>query len=296
VLLPHIIGDYEQLTKRNVSWEQIVEHSEIVVAFGGMALKNSMVAGGGTSKHVERGAMARAVARGCQFRPCQPAACDLPEEARSQWISNIPGTDTALMLALVHTLVVERLHDRAFLDRFTSAGRCSSATSRARPTASPRTRPGLPPSRRCGRHHRGAGAKLHGRRALIRGLALAATRRTWRAAGLDGRGSRRGAGQIGLPGGGYAYALGAIAYYGRRYNSVPIPTLSQARNASPNSSRSPASPTCCSIPAAAYRYNGKTKTYPDISLVYWAGGNPFHHHQDLNRLRARLRRWIAGGA
>ena len=37
-------------------------------------------------------------------------------------------------------------------------------------------------------------------------------------------------GQIGLPGGGYAYALGAIAYYGRRYNSVPTPTLSQARN------------------------------------------------------------------
>ena len=25
--------------------------------------------------------------------------------------------------------------------------------------------------------------------------------------------------------------------------------------------------------------------YPDIKLVYWAGGNPFHHHQDINRLR-----------
>ena len=25
--------------------------------------------------------------------------------------------------------------------------------------------------------------------------------------------------------------------------------------------------------------------YPDIRLVYWAGGNPFHHHQDLNRLQ-----------
>ena len=38
-------------------------------------------------------------------------------------------------------------------------------------------------------------------------------------------------------------------------------------------------------PGGTYRYNGKTKTYPDIRLVYWAGGNPFHHHQDLNRLR-----------
>src|SRR3954449_9967079 len=57
VLVPHIIGQYEDLTKRNVSWEQVAERSEIVVAFGGMALKNSMVAGGGVSRHVERGAM-----------------------------------------------------------------------------------------------------------------------------------------------------------------------------------------------------------------------------------------------
>ena len=34
-----------------------------------------------------------------------------------------------------------------------------------------------------------------------------------------------------------------------------------------------------------YRYNGETRTYPSIKLVYWAGGNPFHHHQDLDRLR-----------
>jgi biotin/methionine sulfoxide reductase len=33
-----------------------------------------------------------------------------------------------------------------------------------------------------------------------------------------------------------------------------------------------------------YDYNGQRLTYPKIRLVYWAGGNPFHHHQDLNRL------------
>ena len=49
-----------------VSWEQIVEHSEVVLAFGGMALKNSRVASGGVSRHTERGDMARAVARGCR--------------------------------------------------------------------------------------------------------------------------------------------------------------------------------------------------------------------------------------
>src|SRR5690606_30265202 len=32
------------------------------------------------------------------------------------------------------------------------------------------------------------------------------------------------------------------------------------------------------------QYNGREYRYPDIRLIYWAGGNPFHHHQDLNRL------------
>ena len=32
------------------------------------------------------------------------------------------------------------------------------------------------------------------------------------------------------------------------------------------------------------------RTYPDIRLVYWCGGNPFHHHQDLNRLIEAWRR------
>jgi biotin/methionine sulfoxide reductase len=41
-------------------------------------------------------------------------------------------------------------------------------------------------------------------------------------------------------------------------------------------------------PGEQYEFNGKLRTYPDIRLIYWAGGNPFHHHQDLNRL---IRAW-----
>src|SRR5690606_20307311 len=43
-------------------------------------------------------------------------------------------------------------------------------------------------------------------------------------------------------------------------------------------------------PGGQYDFNGATRRYPDIRLVYWAGGNPFHHHQDLNRLRQAWRR------
>ena len=37
-------------------------------------------------------------------------------------------------------------------------------------------------------------------------------------------------------------------------------------------------------PGISFDYNGSRFSYPDIKLIYWAGGNPFHHHQDLNRM------------
>jgi len=43
-------------------------------------------------------------------------------------------------------------------------------------------------------------------------------------------------------------------------------------------------------PGGTVPYNGRTLVYPDIRLVYWAGGNPFHHHQDLNRLMQAWRK------
>ena len=64
----------------------------------------------------------------------------------------------------------------------------------------------------------------------------------------------------------------------------------RAATASPTSSRWRASPTCCCNPARRIDYDGQRRTYPDIKLVYWGGGNPFHHHQDLHRLREAFAR------
>ena len=107
MLLPQILAGYEDITKRNVTWEQIAAETEIVLAFGGMALKNSMVAGGSISKHLERGAMAAARRRGCEFILVSPLRGDLPAEAGAEWMTALPGTDTALMIGIVHSLVVK---------------------------------------------------------------------------------------------------------------------------------------------------------------------------------------------
>src|SRR5690242_18252499 len=118
VLLPHIAGPLESISRDNVSWQQVATQTELVIAFGGMALKNSMVASGGISQHIERPSMRAARERGCEFILVSPLKSDLPEEARADWVALLPGTDTALMLGIAHTLVAEGRHDTAFLARY----------------------------------------------------------------------------------------------------------------------------------------------------------------------------------
>jgi len=97
-------------------------------------------------------------------------------------------------------------------------------------------------------------------------------------------------GQIGLPGGGYNYALGAIGHYGRRFNAVPVIPLPQGRNGVRAFIPVARIVDMLLDPGRTVDYDGQVLTYPDIRLAYWAGGNPFHHHQDLNRLRRALAR------
>ena len=54
-----------------------------------------------------------------------------------------------------------------------------------------------------------------------------------------------------------------------------VPRQQRSRTSFP----SPRSPIFCSHPGEQFDYDGRRLTYPDIRLVYWAGGNPFHHHQ-----------------
>jgi biotin/methionine sulfoxide reductase len=286
VLVPHILGEYESLTKHNVTWSQIAEHSEIVLAFGGMAVKNAMIAGGGISEHVERGAMRQAAERGCQFVVVGPLRSDLPDEARAEWISAVPGTDTALMLALVHTLVAEGLHDQAFLDRYTVGWPIFQTYLMGETDGQPKDAAWAAPITGVSAAAIVALARrLAGRRALIvvaHSLQRAehGEQPVWMGAVLAAA-----LGQIGLPGGGYGYALGAIGYYGRTATSVPVPNLVQGQNGVADFIPVARIADMLLNPGGTYRYNGETRTYPDIRLVYWAGGNPFHHHQDLNRLR-----------
>jgi biotin/methionine sulfoxide reductase len=92
-------------------------------------------------------------------------------------------------------------------------------------------------------------------------------------------------GQIGLPGGGFGFPYGANGNVGagqvrKRVPGLPIPPAPPGMPVIPVSRVTE----MLESPGLDYDHDGSRKTYPDIRLVYWCGGNPFHHHQDLNRL------------
>src|SRR5215468_12523255 len=62
VLLPHVVGDTNLVMARATAWPVIAEHTDLIVAFGGLSPKNSAVASGGIGRHTMAPALASAVA------------------------------------------------------------------------------------------------------------------------------------------------------------------------------------------------------------------------------------------
>ena len=118
-ITPHVIASNGTMVFDNPSWPDIAAHAELVVLFGGATLKNSQVSFGGLGPHLNRHGMRQARANGVQFVNISPIRTDLGPEFAAEWLQPRPNSDTAIMLGLAHTLVSEKLVDRAFIDRYT---------------------------------------------------------------------------------------------------------------------------------------------------------------------------------
>src|SRR5262249_25397951 len=72
VILPHVIGPQSAVAGNNVSWAELAAETGLIWAFGGMALKNNDVGGGGTSRHIAREMLDAAPPRRAQIHPIRP--------------------------------------------------------------------------------------------------------------------------------------------------------------------------------------------------------------------------------
>jgi len=291
MLLPHVAGRFgATILDRATGWDVIAGHTGLMVLFGGIPVKNAQVTSGGVGRHTTRDWLRAARARGCAFVSISPDRADTPAEIAADWLPVRPGTDTALMLGLAHTLWVEDLADRDFLARCTTGfdrflpyltgaadGQAKDAVWAAGIT----------------------GLEAESIRALARRMAATRTMiaLAWAVQRGD-HGEQPGwmaltlaamLGQIGLPGGGVGYGYGSENGIGNPVRLFRFPALAQGTN--PVDAPIPVARIADALlsPGAAYDFNGVHGRYPDLRLVYWSGGNPFHHHQDLNRLVAAFR-------
>ena len=97
-------------------------------------------------------------------------------------------------------------------------------------------------------------------------------------------------GQVGLPGGGFGLGYSSENGVGNPVKHFQWPAVPQGINTVKAYIPVARISDMLLNPGGTFQYDGQELTYPDTRLVYWAGGNPFHHHQDLNRLVGAIRR------
>ncbi|MDB9933673.1 molybdopterin-dependent oxidoreductase [Candidatus Thioglobus sp.] len=285
-LLPHIIGlDLYTTLEEHTTWNALSEECELILMFGGMPLKNSKVSAGGVGKHVTKLGMKKCFDKGVEFINISPLIDDAPKFLKAQQVPIRPNTDTALMLALAHILIKNQSYDKDFIDKYTvgfdsfsdyvqgkkNNQECSPEWASiitnipvktiyelANKIITKKTMISLSWSlQRASR----------GEQPLWMGITLAAM-----------------LGQIGTASGGFGFGYSSVNSTGDSFDKIPWQSLPQGKNKIKDFIPVARVTDMLENPGGEFDYDGKKLTYPDIKLIYWAGGNPFHHHQDLNRL------------
>ena len=118
VFLPHVVGNAQACTGPLTSWSSIARHAKLMVLFGGANPKNMQVTKGGMGAHAIGQSLADLARAGVDVVNVSPIREDGPAAVAPQWIPIRPGTDTAMLLALCHTLIAEGLHDVEFLTQY----------------------------------------------------------------------------------------------------------------------------------------------------------------------------------
>ncbi|MDX3970192.1 MAG: molybdopterin-dependent oxidoreductase [Bradyrhizobium sp.] len=285
VILRHTLGSDDACGGRANTLDTIAQHTETLVVFGALSPRTAQNEAGGIGSHRLETYLGKIVERGVKVVHVSPLKDDLPDWVDAEWWPIRPNTDAALMLGLAGEIVKAGRHDTNFLARCTSGadrllcyleGRTDGVRKDAAWAA------GI-----CGLDA-GQIAELARRLVDTRSMLTVSwslqrahhgEQPFWAALGLASI-----VGQIGLPGGGVGYGYASLGGVGAPLNLGRSPAISQLTR--PIDSFIPVARISDMLlnPGRPFSYEGEIRTYPDTRLVYWAGGNPYHHHQDLNRL------------
>ncbi|MFT6228830.1 MAG: biotin/methionine sulfoxide reductase [Paracoccaceae bacterium] len=290
-LAPHVVGPFSSLMLDGAtSWPVIAAHTDLIVAFGGLPRKNAQVTSGGVGRHVLAEALRNARANGCDFVNISPIKSDLAAELGADHLAVRPGSDTALMLGLCHALLSAGLENQGFLSTHCTGWDRFRAYLTGATDQTPKTPDWAAPL---------CEIPAEDIRALARRMAAGRTLITvawslqradngeqpcWAAIALAAM-----LGQIGLPGGGFGIGYASENGIGNSVRRFKFPSVPQGENRVKDHIPVARISDALLNPGGTYRFDGETRIYPDLRMVVWAGGNPFHHHQDVGRLTRAIR-------
>ncbi|MEM9736690.1 MAG: molybdopterin-dependent oxidoreductase, partial [Pseudomonadota bacterium] len=279
VMIRHVLGTEDEFRGHAVDMAEVADYAETVLVVGALTLRTAQQEAGGIARHLLEGHLRRLKERGARVVLVSPRRDDVPDWLEPEWWPIIPGTDAALLLGMAGEIVAAGLHDQDFLTRCCSgSGRLlDSLAGKDATWAAGIT--GLDAEQIRALARRMAGTRsfvsmswslqraVHGEQPFWAAVALAAC-----------------AGHMGKPGGGCAFGFGSLGGVGTTSVNGVCPAVPSGQN--PTGSFIPVAriTELLENPGGTFTYDGKERTFPDTRLVWWAGGNPYHHHQDLNRL------------
>ncbi|WP_017429398.1 trimethylamine-N-oxide reductase TorA [Vreelandella jeotgali] len=293
VILPYVTGSievYEQCT----TYPVLAENTDLMVFWGCNPMNNSQI----SWQVADHGAFAgfdQLKKAGVEVISVDPAKTETCEYFDGEWVAPKPQTDVALMLGIAHTLYSEDLHDQEFLDRYTSG------FDDFKPYLIGET-DGQPKDAEWAADISGIDAEK------IRELARRfANSRTMLSLGYATQRQHHGEqstwmlvtlacmlGQIGLPGGGYGLSYHYSSGGAPTHESPVLQSIGDAAGSGgglsvENETGDSAIPVARLVetllnPGGKMDFNGGTIDLPKIKMAYWAGGNPFAHHQDRNEM------------
>jgi trimethylamine-N-oxide reductase (cytochrome c) len=282
-ILPHVVGDAEVYDQQS-AWPTILKHTNVLVLWGANLMINNLI-GWNPTDHYVYSALPQLKKSQVRIISIDPRRTETAEYLGADWVPLRPNTDVALMLGIAHTLYTEKLYDRNFLAKYTFGFDRFLEYVLGKTDDHPKT-------------PEWAAAITQVPASTIRSLARTIARgRTMLMGGWAIQRQDHGEqppwmlvtlaamlGQIGLPGGGFGF--------GYHYASGGVPAADAPEISGIDAGTNPVKlviPYDHMIsdlllhPGQTIDFNGQKLTFPDIKLVYWAGGNPLSHQMDRNR-------------
>ncbi|MHC0521759.1 molybdopterin guanine dinucleotide-containing S/N-oxide reductase [Vibrio harveyi] len=297
VIMPHVVGSIE-VYEQQTTYPVVLEHSDVVVLWGLNPINTLKIAWSSTDCagleffHQLKKSGKTVIA----IDPMRSETIEFFGE-NAEWIAPHPMTDVAMMMGIAHTLVKQGKHDKEFLAKYTTGYDVFEAYLMGKEDGVEKSAEWA--SKICG--------------VPVKQLELLAdifsTNRTMLMAGWGMQRQQYGEqrhwmlvtlatmlGQIGLPGGGFGFSYHYSNGGNPARDAGVLPAISaslgggsSAGNDWAVSGSVNAFPVARIVealenPGMSYHHNGRDLTFPEIKMIWWAGGANFTHHQDTNRL------------